>query len=60
MKMTQVRLANRVQDLEKVYVFNVDEYHALECYILVGEIKSEELAVLKNDALNGNAHDGAR
>ena len=44
MKMTQVRLANRVQDLEKVYVFNVDEYHALECYILVGEIKSEELA----------------
>lgn len=44
MKMTQVRLANRVQDLEKVYVFNVDEYHALECYILVGEIKAEELA----------------
>jgi uncharacterized protein YaaN involved in tellurite resistance len=43
MKMTQVRLANRVQDLEKVYVFNVDEYHTLECYILVGEIKAEEL-----------------
>ncbi len=44
MKGTQVRLANRVQDLEKIYVFNVEEYHTLECYILVGEIKAEELA----------------
>lgn len=43
MKGSQVRLANRIQDLEKVYVFNVEEYHALECYILVGEVKSEEL-----------------
>jgi uncharacterized protein YaaN involved in tellurite resistance len=43
MKGSQVRLANRIQDLEKVYVFNVEEYHTLECYILVGEVKSEEL-----------------
>mgnify|MGYP000851088095 FL=1 len=43
MKGSQVRLATRIQDLEKVYVFNVEEYHTLECYILVGEVKSEEL-----------------
>lgn len=43
MQGTQVRLANRIHDLEKVYGFNVEEYHALECYILVGEIKGEEL-----------------
>lgn len=43
MKQTQVRLSNRIQDLDKVYSFNVEEYHTLECYIIVGEIKSEEL-----------------
>ena len=43
MKGSQVRLANRIQDLEKVYAFNVEEYHNLECYVLVGEIKIEEL-----------------
>ena len=43
MQGSQVRLANRIQDLEKVYTFNVEEYHTLECYILVGEVKIEEL-----------------
>lgn len=43
MQGSQSRLANRIQDLEKVYVFNVEEYHTLECYILVGEVKLEEL-----------------
>lgn len=43
MQGSQVRLANRIHDLEKVYTFNVEEYHTLECYILVGEVKSEEL-----------------
>ncbi|PTQ90357.1 toxic anion resistance protein [Agitococcus lubricus] len=43
MQGSQVRLANRIQDLEKVYHFNVEEYHALECFILVGEVKAEEL-----------------
>lgn len=43
MQGSQVRLANRIHDLEKVYTFNVEEYHTLECYILVGEVKIEEL-----------------
>ncbi|HEX5278395.1 MAG TPA: toxic anion resistance protein [Fluviicoccus sp.] len=42
-KMSQTRLDTRIRDLDQVYDFNVEEYHNLDCNILVGEIKLEEL-----------------
>lgn len=42
-KVSQTRLANRIRDLEQVYAFNIEEYRNLDCNILVGEIKLEEL-----------------
>ena len=42
-KVSQTRLGTRIRDLDQVYNFNVEEYHNLDCNILVGEIKVEEL-----------------
>ncbi|MDO8329426.1 MAG: toxic anion resistance protein [Fluviicoccus sp.] len=42
-KVTQTRLSTRIRDLDQVYEFNVEEYRNLDCNILVGEIKVEEL-----------------
>lgn len=42
-KVTQTRLNTRIRDLDQVYEFNVEEYRNLDCNILVGEIKVEEL-----------------
>ena len=42
-QITQTRLGTRIKDLETVYQFNIEEYHNLDCTILVGEIKLEEL-----------------
>ncbi|RZU45009.1 uncharacterized protein YaaN involved in tellurite resistance [Fluviicoccus keumensis] len=42
-RMSQTRLDTRIRDLDQVYDFNVEEYHNLDCNILVGEIKLEEL-----------------
>lgn len=43
-KVTQTKLQTRIESLEQMYNFNVEEYYNLEQNVLVGEVKQEELA----------------
>lgn len=41
---TQKRLGDTIQNLERVYLYNYEEYKNLDTSILVGEVKVEELS----------------